>query len=858
MRLDGWRVDGFGGLAGWQVEALAEHELIVVCGPNESGKSTLREFIATAYFGFAPGPARAAPFRAGGRPASAVRCSSSTARANGSRSSASCGRRRAAACTAPPRTKTSPTGRCRRWPASPGRVYLDLHSLGLDELLRVDAGTWQSVEDRLLAGSALAFLRSAADVRRALDEQAAGALAPRPARPARGAAPARAHLRAPHARARGRRRPAPARRHRRRAGRRARARGAAAPHRLGAGRPAAPAHRPRAGAGRLARRRAAPGRGGRHPPPRRRLPGRSRRRRRPAPGRGGRRRARRHDARRQADQLQALADVPAAVRVLAERAGELRELAAEESGAADLRAAIGAAEAALRARRAEVDRRADAVLGRPLQPADRDALDAVRSADLRAAVTAAAVPARRSPSYVAGAAAVVAALLAVAGVGGRTIPALAARGAGRRGRAAGPVRRPAPGRGRAPRRPSGRWPSRRRGSRCPTRRCRPTSTISGAAAADADAAAAELHRLRTLAAARTTRLAEALRQLGLPSATQALQAVDDALIRVAEARRAGRAAGRRRSPTPSASRAPPWPPPAAATRSSSSSRPSRPGDGLDAAVSAVLTARRLRTAADERLRSANAAFGDLAAIAGRGRRAGAPGHAAGARRGRARPRSTPSTPPTRPRSRSCSTGAARCWPSGTALAALPGVADAAGEAAVYEEHLQTTERRRDRLAMTSSVLLHAERRFREQHGPGFLAAASGYLAAITGGRYDRLLIAEHTRRRAAAARGAARTAGRSRSARRCRAARSSRSTSRCASRWSTRSIRTGCCRCSSTRRSSTGTTTASTASCRCSGALDGRQAIFTTCHPSLAARLGAIGAAVIATPGLPQQPARVA
>ena len=53
MRLDGWRIDGFGGLAGWQVEALAGHELIVVCGPNESGKSTLREFIATAYFGFA-------------------------------------------------------------------------------------------------------------------------------------------------------------------------------------------------------------------------------------------------------------------------------------------------------------------------------------------------------------------------------------------------------------------------------------------------------------------------------------------------------------------------------------------------------------------------------------------------------------------------------------------------------------------------------------------------------------------------------------------------------------------------------------------------------------------------------------
>jgi len=62
VRLDGWRIDGFGALQGWQVEGLAEHGLIVIAGPNESGKSTLREFITTAYFGFAPAQRETHPY----------------------------------------------------------------------------------------------------------------------------------------------------------------------------------------------------------------------------------------------------------------------------------------------------------------------------------------------------------------------------------------------------------------------------------------------------------------------------------------------------------------------------------------------------------------------------------------------------------------------------------------------------------------------------------------------------------------------------------------------------------------------------------------------------------------------------
>jgi uncharacterized protein YhaN len=77
-----------------------------------------------------------------------------------------------------------------------------------------------------------------------------------------------------------------------------------------------------------------------------------------------------------------------------------------------------------------------------------------------------------------------------------------------------------------------------------------------------------------------------------------------------------------------------------------------------------------------------------------------------------------------------------------ALAAQPGIADAAGEAAALAEQLVDVMRARDRLALASSVLREAERRYREANGPGFLRTAGIYLAAITGGRYERIVLAD--------------------------------------------------------------------------------------------------------------------
>ena len=51
MRISGFHIDGFGGLADFGIEDLSPG-LVIVSGPNEAGKSTLLDFITTMLFGF--------------------------------------------------------------------------------------------------------------------------------------------------------------------------------------------------------------------------------------------------------------------------------------------------------------------------------------------------------------------------------------------------------------------------------------------------------------------------------------------------------------------------------------------------------------------------------------------------------------------------------------------------------------------------------------------------------------------------------------------------------------------------------------------------------------------------------------
>ena len=71
-----------------------------------------------------------------------------------------------------------------------------------------------------------------------------------------------------------------------------------------------------------------------------------------------------------------------------------------------------------------------------------------------------------------------------------------------------------------------------------------------------------------------------------------------------------------------------------------------------------------------------------------------------------------------------------------------GVAAATERVLDLEERIQAARRERDRLALLERILMLAERRHREAHQPDVLRRASRYLESITKGRYDTLCYAE--------------------------------------------------------------------------------------------------------------------
>ncbi len=171
MRIDGWSIVAFGPIAQWTVSGLAKNDVVVVLGPNESGKSALFEFFASALFGFSPATAEAHPYRpwdgrfldgrldvelSGGEQIRVAR--RLTSRPEGRIIHAQAEERLA-------NRPIPPVGLMTR------DVFKNVYALTQEEALGLDARAWQHVQDRVLGGSSYDFLRPSREVVGALDSE---------------------------------------------------------------------------------------------------------------------------------------------------------------------------------------------------------------------------------------------------------------------------------------------------------------------------------------------------------------------------------------------------------------------------------------------------------------------------------------------------------------------------------------------------------------------------------------------------------------------------------------------------------------------------------------------------------------
>ena len=161
MRIDRIHVGAYGPLADLELEGLAEDDLVVVYGPNEAGKSSLRSFIASLLYGFSPAAREDHPATPG------------DGHAHGELELVLPGGGRV---RVERHLRARPAGRAWRGDAHEELAnrplsevawlergtYLALHAFDADELRGLDAATWREIEQRLLGGASPAFLRPAA------------------------------------------------------------------------------------------------------------------------------------------------------------------------------------------------------------------------------------------------------------------------------------------------------------------------------------------------------------------------------------------------------------------------------------------------------------------------------------------------------------------------------------------------------------------------------------------------------------------------------------------------------------------------------------------------------------------------
>jgi uncharacterized protein YhaN len=161
VKIDRLRVGAYGPLAELDLEGLADNDLVVVYGPNEAGKSSLRSFVASMLYGFSPAARE-------DHPATPL-----DGHAHGELELVLPGGGRV---RVERHLRARPSGRAWRGEVQEELAnrplsevawlergtYLALHAFDADELRGLDAATWREIEQRLLGGASPAFLRPAA------------------------------------------------------------------------------------------------------------------------------------------------------------------------------------------------------------------------------------------------------------------------------------------------------------------------------------------------------------------------------------------------------------------------------------------------------------------------------------------------------------------------------------------------------------------------------------------------------------------------------------------------------------------------------------------------------------------------
>jgi len=175
MRLASLHVAAFGALTEFEVRDLADADVLVLLGPNESGKSTLHEFLCTALFGFRPANREQHPYA----PWSGVNAEGHARFVLSDGRTAAVHRR----LMSTPQGVLAIDGgdgeplanRAVPWVGHVTRAMFDsLFALTADEAFELQQGAWSQVEDRLLGGASYSFLRSARDAAEDLQKQADG------------------------------------------------------------------------------------------------------------------------------------------------------------------------------------------------------------------------------------------------------------------------------------------------------------------------------------------------------------------------------------------------------------------------------------------------------------------------------------------------------------------------------------------------------------------------------------------------------------------------------------------------------------------------------------------------------------